>query len=108
MVAAEAAATGALPVSAHHSGAAEVSSALAAELPATVGRLLSFELDEDAVAAIAERLDGWLALAAPRARAGERGAARDGRAAVELARGGAHRARRSAGELDGLPVPRAA
>ena len=62
MVAAEAAATGALPVSAAHSGAAEVSSALAADLPEPVSGLVSFDLDDDAVAAIAARLDAWLAL----------------------------------------------
>ena len=62
MVAAEAAACGALPVSAAHSGLAEVSGALAAALPDDVAGLLSFELDEHAVVAIAERLIGWLSL----------------------------------------------
>ncbi len=66
MVAAEAAAAGALPISAAHSGAAEVSRALAAELPADVAELISFELDEDAVTALAGRLDAWLALPAER------------------------------------------
>jgi glycosyltransferase involved in cell wall biosynthesis len=62
MVAAEAAAAGVLPVSAAHSGAAEVSRALAAALPAEVGRLVSFPLDEGAVRGIAERLNAWLRL----------------------------------------------
>ncbi len=62
MVAAEAAAAGALPVSTAHSGAAEVSAALARELTPAVRGLVSFDLDEDAVAAIAERLRAWLAL----------------------------------------------
>jgi glycosyltransferase involved in cell wall biosynthesis len=62
MVAAEAAAAGALPVSAAHSGAAEVSHALAGELPEPVRALLSFELDAGAVEAIASRLDRWIAL----------------------------------------------
>jgi glycosyltransferase involved in cell wall biosynthesis len=62
MVAAEAAAAGVLPVSAGHSGAAEVSRALAEALPARVGGLLSFALDDRAVAGIAERLNAWLAL----------------------------------------------
>ena len=44
MVAAEAAATGALPVSAAHSGAAEVSPALAADLPEPALGLVSFDL----------------------------------------------------------------
>ena len=44
MVAAEAAACGALPISAAHSGLAEVSRVLAAELPVPVGDLVSFPL----------------------------------------------------------------
>jgi glycosyltransferase involved in cell wall biosynthesis len=62
MVAAEAAASGTLPVSAAHSGMAEVSRQLAAALPERVGRLLSFPLDSGAVEAIAGRLVAWLAL----------------------------------------------
>ena len=49
MVAAEAAAAGVLPVSAAHSGAAEVSRVLAAALPAEVAELVSFPLDDGAV-----------------------------------------------------------
>ena len=60
MVAAEAAACGTLPVSAAHSGLAEVSAALAARVPEAVRPLLSFELGPGAVEAIAERLLGWL------------------------------------------------
>jgi glycosyltransferase involved in cell wall biosynthesis len=67
MVAAEAAAAGALPVAAAHSGALEVSRELAADLPAEAARLVSFELGDGAVAAIAERVNGWLALS-PEAR----------------------------------------
>jgi glycosyltransferase involved in cell wall biosynthesis len=62
MVAAEAASAGVLPVSAHHSGAAEVSAALAEGLPGAAARLLSFPVDRSAVTAIAERLNAWLAL----------------------------------------------
>ncbi len=65
MVAAEAAAAGVLPVSAGHSGALEVSRALAAELPPEVAGLVSFQVDEGAVTAIADRLNGWLALDEP-------------------------------------------
>ena len=104
MVAAEAAACGVLPVSAGHSGMLEVSRQLAAALPAEVGRLTSFPVEEGAVEAIAERLNGWLAL--PEAGAGE---ARE--ALVETARRlwsweGVARGRRSPlsrGELDRLP-----
>jgi glycosyltransferase involved in cell wall biosynthesis len=62
MVAAEAAAAGVLPVSAAHSGAAEVSGALAAAMPPGVGDLLSFPLNEEAVNGIATRLNAWLKL----------------------------------------------
>jgi glycosyltransferase involved in cell wall biosynthesis len=62
MVAAEAAACGVLPVSAGHSGMLEVSRQLMAALPPDTGRLTSFPVEEGAVEAIAERLNGWLAL----------------------------------------------
>jgi glycosyltransferase involved in cell wall biosynthesis len=60
MVAAEAAACGALPISAGHSGLAEVSGALAAAVPEEVAWLLSFGVDDDAVRALCERVIGWL------------------------------------------------
>jgi glycosyltransferase involved in cell wall biosynthesis len=62
MVAAEAAACGALPVSAGHSGMLEVSRQLAAALPPEIGRLTSFPVEAGAIEAIAARLDGWLSL----------------------------------------------
>jgi glycosyltransferase involved in cell wall biosynthesis len=62
MVAAEAASAGVLPVSAAHSGAVEVSRQLAAELPEQVAPLLSFELGDRVVEAIAERVNAWLDL----------------------------------------------
>jgi glycosyltransferase involved in cell wall biosynthesis len=64
MVAVEAAACGALPVSAGHSGMLEVSRQLAAALPPQVGELTSFPVAAGAVEAIAERLDRWLSLPA--------------------------------------------
>ena len=79
MVAAEAAACGALPVSAGHSGMLEVSRQLMEALPDEVGRLTSFPVEQGAVEAIAERLNSWLAL--PEA---ERAGARE--ALVETAR----------------------
>ncbi len=60
MVAAEAAACGVLPISAAHSGLAEVSDALAVSVPAKAGQWLSFPVDDSAVEAIAERIVGWL------------------------------------------------
>ena len=62
MVAAEGAAAGALPVSAGHSGLAEVSAALAARVPGPAAELLSFPLERDPASAIAERLNAWLAM----------------------------------------------
>jgi glycosyltransferase involved in cell wall biosynthesis len=104
MVAVEAAACGALPVSAAHSGMLEVSRQLAASLPADVADLTSFPVGAGAVEAIAGRIDRWLAL--PEAR---RESAR--RALVEtvgrlwswegVARGVLAA---SAGELAGLPL----
>jgi glycosyltransferase involved in cell wall biosynthesis len=105
MVAAEAAAAGVPPVSAHHSGAAEVSDALAADLVEPLRRLVAFELDERAVGELAERINGWLGLAGP-----ERDQARRAlRSAVErrwswkqVAQGVLQA---SAGELDELTSP---
>ena len=62
MVAAEAAACGALPVSAGHSGMLEVSRKLAETLPPEAAGLTSFAVEEGAVEAIAGRLNGWLSL----------------------------------------------
>ncbi len=60
MVAVEAGACGVLPVSAAHSGLAEVSQALAGELPSEVAAWLSFPIDDAAVRALGERLVAWL------------------------------------------------
>jgi glycosyltransferase involved in cell wall biosynthesis len=61
MVAAEAAACGVLPVSADHSGLAEVTRVLAAGLPAEARPWLSLGLGPGAVEGLAERLNAWLA-----------------------------------------------
>jgi glycosyltransferase involved in cell wall biosynthesis len=60
MVAVEAAACGVLPVSAAHSGLAEVSRVIAREIPEPAAAWLSFVVDENAVRAIAERVSDWL------------------------------------------------
>ncbi|HEY2715301.1 MAG TPA: glycosyltransferase family 4 protein [Solirubrobacterales bacterium] len=62
MVAAEAAACGALPVSAGHSGMLEVSRQLAAALPPEVACLTSFPVEPGAIEALAARLSGWFDL----------------------------------------------
>ncbi|HEY7961362.1 MAG TPA: glycosyltransferase family 4 protein [Solirubrobacteraceae bacterium] len=60
MVAAEGAACGALPISAAHSGLAEVSGVLARHVPPEAAAWLSFPVDDQAVRALAERIVGWL------------------------------------------------
>jgi glycosyltransferase involved in cell wall biosynthesis len=62
MVAAEAAACGVAPVSANHSGMREVSTRLAEAIEDGLAPLLSFDVGEGAVEAIAARINGWLAL----------------------------------------------
>jgi glycosyltransferase involved in cell wall biosynthesis len=108
MVAAEAAAAGVLPVSAGHSGALEVSRALAASLPPEVAGLVSFPVDDGAVLGIAGRLNAWLGMdEAVRERARARLAETAGRlwSWAGVARGVLAA---SAGELDDLPrVPEA-
>ena len=60
MVAAEAAACGALPVVADHSGLGEVARTLAASVPAPARDWLSFELGDDSVTQLASALSAWL------------------------------------------------
>jgi glycosyltransferase involved in cell wall biosynthesis/mono/diheme cytochrome c family protein len=60
MVAAEAAASGVLPVSAAHSGLAEVTRTLAAAVPAQAAPWLSFEVGAGAVEQLAANLIAWL------------------------------------------------
>jgi glycosyltransferase involved in cell wall biosynthesis len=60
MVAAEGAACGALPVSAAHSGLAEVSDTLARAIPREAAPWLSFAVDDRAVTTLAACLIGWL------------------------------------------------
>jgi glycosyltransferase involved in cell wall biosynthesis len=73
MVAVEAAACGALPISAGHSGLAEVSEQLAAAVGTPAADWLSFPVDDQAVQAIAQRLICWLG-ASPQSREAARAA----------------------------------
>jgi glycosyltransferase involved in cell wall biosynthesis len=105
MVAAEAAACGALPVVAEHSGLAEVGGALAEAIPAQAASWLTFPVDDGSVRAIAERLIGWLA-AGPELRA----AARTGLVATVRERWSWERVSdgviaAAKGELEGLQRP---
>jgi glycosyltransferase involved in cell wall biosynthesis len=105
MVAAEAAACGALPVVANHSGMAEVASALAEAVPQEARSWLTFDVGPQAVTQLAEDLASWLE-APPELRAATRdavvGVAReryswDGVARTVVAA--------AEGRLDGLPRP---
>ena len=62
MVAAEAAACGALPLSANHSGMAEVTATLRPALPEHMRHLMSFDVGPGAVREIASKLVEWLEL----------------------------------------------
>jgi glycosyltransferase involved in cell wall biosynthesis len=104
-VAAEAAACGALPVSAAHSGLAEVTRVLAAAVPPAARELLAFDLGPMAVTELAGRLIGWLEAPEPL-----RAATRDALVGTAAARwswegvaDGVLAAAR--GELDGLQAP---
>jgi glycosyltransferase involved in cell wall biosynthesis len=105
MVAAEGAACGALPVSAAHSGLAEVTDTLARAVPEQAAGWLSFAVDDRAVPALAECLESWL-LAEPRLRAQTRAAlvetVREHWSWEGVARGVIAAAR---GELAGLASP---
>ena len=105
MVAAEAAACGALPVVAGHSGMAEVARALAAAAPAAVRPWLTFEVGPDAVPQLADGLASWLE-APPELRSSTR-AAIVGVARERYSWDGVGRTVLAAaqGQLDDLPHP---
>jgi glycosyltransferase involved in cell wall biosynthesis len=105
MVAAEAAACGALPVVAAHSGLAEVAHTLARAAPPAARPWLSFEVGPGAVRELAEDLSAWLA-APPEIREATRAAivaaTREHYSWDGVARSVIAAAR---GELAGLPLP---
>ncbi len=107
MVAAEAAACGALPVVAAHSGLAEVARTLARTAPAQARPWLTFEVGPGAVHQLADNLSGWLAAPAD-VRAGTReaivAATRDAYSWDGVARSVIAAAQ---GDLDALPRPAA-
>jgi glycosyltransferase involved in cell wall biosynthesis len=105
MVAAEAAACGALPISAGHSGLAEVSEVLAEAVSEPVDGWLSFPVDDGAVGALAARLIAWLQVdpqLRSRTRAGLAATVRERWSWDGVAEGVIAAAR---GELDGLREP---
>ena len=101
MVAAEAAACGALPVSAAHSGLAEVSAVLAPALEPPLRPLLSFSRGPDAVSELADRLVRWLSLEPEERSARQLGAGRPGALALRLGERGRARDRGGAGTARG-------
>jgi glycosyltransferase involved in cell wall biosynthesis len=103
MVPAESAACGVPPVAADHSGMREVAQLLADAVEPDLARLLSFPVGPGAVTELADRLDGWLALA-PETRA-EAGRALAERVDELWSWEGVARTVISAsrGELEGLP-----
>jgi len=105
MVAVEAAACGALPLSAAHSGLREVTRTFEPAVEPAVARLLSFELGTEAVRDIAARLVDWLELPAERrapARAALAALARDRYGWERVAEGVIAAAQ---GRLEELPEP---
>ena len=106
MVAVEAAACGALPLSASHSGLAEVTRTLEPAVEAEVAPLLSFERGPGAVEEIARNLTAWLGLPAERreaARAALSERSRELYGWEGVAQGVIAAAQ---GRLEGLPQPR--
>jgi glycosyltransferase involved in cell wall biosynthesis len=105
MVAVEAAACGALPIGADHSGLAEVAHALALAVPESVVPLLSFPVDDHAVRALAARIVAWLGVdrgLRSRTRAGLVATVRERWSWEGVARGVIDAAQ---GELEGLARP---
>jgi glycosyltransferase involved in cell wall biosynthesis len=105
MVAAEAAACGTLPISAAHSGLAEVSDTLARAVPDQIAPWLCFPIDDASVGALAERIVAWLAVdpaLREQARAGLVTTVRERWSWEGVARGVIAAAR---GELDWLATP---
>ncbi|MDQ6749906.1 MAG: glycosyltransferase [Actinomycetota bacterium] len=105
MVAAEAAATGAWPVSAEHSGLAEVSRVLGAGVPESARGWLSFPLGANAVSDLAASVVGWLTAPENVRRAGRTALAATARERYSW-EGVAERVIAAAqGRLDELPAP---
>jgi glycosyltransferase involved in cell wall biosynthesis len=105
MVAVEAAACGVLPISAEHSGLAEVSEALARSVPGQAAGWLTFAVDDEIVGSIARRVLAWL-VAGPdvrlRTRAGLLATVHERWSWEGVARGVIAAAQ---GELDALEAP---
>jgi glycosyltransferase involved in cell wall biosynthesis len=105
MVAAEAAACGVLPLSADHSGMAEVTSTLAPALHEDLRPLLSFEVGPGAVEEIAAKLVAWLTLDDSRRREASQALADTARALYSWESVAEGVIAAAQGRLDELPRP---
>jgi glycosyltransferase involved in cell wall biosynthesis len=105
MVAAEAACCGALPLSAAHSGLAEVSAALAPALEPDLQPLLSFEPGARAIHQMADKLIAWLELPGERRRRASAALAEAARARFGWERVAEGVMAAAQGRLDDLPRP---
>lgn len=105
MVAVEAAACGALPVSAGHSGLAEVTRVLAAAVPPAAAHWLSFPVGAGAVPALADCVVGWLEADRELRRATREALVETVRERYSWAGVARTVVAAAQGELDGLPEP---
>jgi glycosyltransferase involved in cell wall biosynthesis len=105
MVAAEAAACGVLPVSARHSGLAEVAGVLAEGIPPEARGLLGFDLGADAVRELAARLCRWIDAPAALREATRKGLVAVARERYSWEGVGRGVLAAAAGRLDELPPP---
>ncbi|HLM09798.1 MAG TPA: glycosyltransferase family 4 protein [Thermoleophilaceae bacterium] len=105
MVAAEAAACGALPLSAGHSGMAEVTAALAPTLPPELRPLLAFDVGPHSVRQIADKLVAWLTLDAAQRRSARAALAAEAARRYSWESVAETVIAAARGELDGLPRP---
>ena len=105
MVAAEAAAAGVWPISAEHSGLAEVSRVLADAVPGPVRSWLSFPLGDGAIPALAARVVAWLVAPEPLREVARHAAARVVRERYSWERVGRGVIAAAQGRLDELGEP---
>ena len=105
MVAAEAACCGALPLSAAHSGLAEVTEVLEEALDPELRPLLSFERGPGAVEEIASKLAAWLLTDDAERTRGAEALARTARARFGWEAVAEGVIATAEGRLDGLPSP---
>jgi glycosyltransferase involved in cell wall biosynthesis len=105
MVACEAAACGALPVCAAHSGLYEVVETLQSALDSDLAALMSFELGPESVSLIADKLGAWLSLDLDRQRIARQRLAENAHSRYGLTQVAQRVASACLGVTDGLARP---